>query len=95
MEAQRSIRMRIRVSSFASMMAMVEQGIGVGLMPEQVARSFYGNRRFRHIEISEDWAVRRFVLCHQPSAALSSAAKAVIDVLADLTEVNSQTAKPD
>ena len=97
-EAQRGIRMRIRVSSFASMMAMVEQGIGVGLMPEQVARSFYGNRRFRHVEISEDWAVRRFVLCHQPLAALSSAAQAVIDVLADVAEtveVNSQTAKPD
>ncbi len=91
-EAQRSIRMRIRVSSFASMMAMVEQGIGIGLMPEQVARSFYGNRRFRRVAIAEDWAARRFVLCHQPAAALSSAARAVIDVLA---EVNSQTAKPD
>lgn len=81
-EAHRSIRMRIRVSSFASMMAMIEQGIGVGLMPEQVATSFSGNRRFRRVAIAEDWAVRRFVLCHQPPAALSSAAQAVIDVLA-------------
>lgn len=90
-EAQRSIRMRIRVSSFASMMAMVEQGIGIGLMPEQVARSFRGNQRFRRVAIDEDWAVRRFVLCHQSAPALSSAAQAVVEVLA---EVNSRTAKP-
>lgn len=90
-EAHRNIRMRIRVSSFASMMAMVEQGIGIGLMPEHVARSFYGSRRFRSVAIEQDWAVRRFVLCHQPAPALSSAAQAVVEVLA---EVNSQTAKP-
>ena len=81
-EAHRSIRMRIRVSSFASMMAMIEQGIGVGLMPEQVATSFSGNRRFRRVAIAADWAVRRFVLCHQAGPALSSAAQAVVEVLA-------------
>ncbi len=95
-DAQRGIRMRIRVSSFASMMAMVEQGIGIGLMPERVARSFYGNRRFRRVAIDEDWAARRFVLCHQPAAALSSAARAVIEVLADFDATeDSRTAKPD
>jgi DNA-binding transcriptional LysR family regulator len=90
--AQRSLRIRIRVSSFASMMAMVEQGIGIGVMPERVARSFRGHPRFRRLAIAEDWAVRRFVLCHQPAPALSSAARAYVEVL---TAVNSRTAKPD
>ena len=81
-EAHRSIRMRIRVSSFASMMAMIDKGIGIGLMPEQVATSFSGNRRFRRVAIAADWAVRRFVLCHQAGPALSSAAQAVVEVLA-------------
>ncbi len=81
-EAHRSIRMRIRVSSFASMMAMIEQGIGVGLMPEQVATSFSGNRRVsprRHRR-----GLGRAPLRAVPPAtgALSSAAQAVVDVLA-------------
>lgn len=92
-EASRTIRMRIRVSSFASMMAMIEQGIGIGLMPEQVAKSFYGSRHFARVPIAEDWALRRFVLCHQAAPALSSAALAVIGVLAG-NGVNSQSAKP-
>ena len=83
MEAHLPIRMRIRVRSFASMAAMVDQGLGLGLMPEAVATTLAAGKRYRHVRIAEDWAVRRFVLCHQLDGALSSAAMAVVDVLRD------------
>jgi DNA-binding transcriptional LysR family regulator len=81
-DANLFIRMRILVSSFASMMAMIEQNIGIGLMPDAVAESFAGNRRFSRLHIDDDWAARAFVLCHQPSHSLSSAARSVIELLA-------------
>jgi DNA-binding transcriptional LysR family regulator len=81
-EANLSIRMRILVSSFASMMAMIEQNIGIGLMPDAVAESFAGNRLFSRLRIDDDWAVRAFILCHQPLHSLSSAARGVIELLA-------------
>ncbi|MGO4325979.1 LysR family transcriptional regulator [Cupriavidus sp. M-11] len=100
--ASRPLRMRIRVGSFDSMIAMIAGEIGIGIMPAHVATMFARGKTFRHIAIDEAWACRRFVLCHQPHAELSSAARALIPVLtagsaaassADSPNVNAATAK--
>lgn len=80
-EAQHSLRMRIHVGSFDSMTAMIAQGIGIGLMPQAVAQSFAGGKAFRRLRIDDDWAARRFTLCHQPAASMSSAAMTVAAML--------------
>jgi len=91
-EASCALHMPIRVRSFESMAAMIAQGIGIGVMPQAVARGFAGGKSFCRLAIDGDWATRRFVLCHQPEQAMSSAALTVVQALAG---VNSPTANPD
>ena len=58
------------------------QGLGIGVMPQAVARSVAGGARFARVPIEGDWARRQFVLCHRPLGALSRAAQSLIGVLA-------------
>ena len=81
-EVSCALHMPIRVRSFESMTAMIAQGLGIGVMPQAVAKAFAGGKPFCRLPIEGDWAARRFLLCHQPVAALSSAAQAVIKALA-------------
>jgi len=81
-QARRPLRMRIRVSSFDSMAAMVREGVGVGVMPHAVARSIAGGKVFRRIRIDGDWPQRQLMLCHQADAAMSRAALATVAVMA-------------
>ena len=90
-EVNYSLHMPIRVRSFESMTAMIAEGIGIGVMPKAVARAFAAGRRFCRLDIDGDWAARRFVLCHQPALAMSSAALTVVQALSG---VISQTANP-
>jgi DNA-binding transcriptional LysR family regulator len=76
--AEKPLKMRIRVGSFDSMAAMIASGIGVGLMPEAVAKLIASAPHFHHLPIGDDWAARRFVLCHQPRQSLALAADSVI-----------------
>ncbi len=87
--------MRVRVGSFDSMIAMIAGQIGIGIMPASVAAMFARGKAFRHLAIDETWACRRFVLCHQPQTELSSAARALIPLLAgvDSPNVNAGTPK--
>jgi DNA-binding transcriptional LysR family regulator len=88
-EANRVLRMPIRVGSFDSMAAMIAQGIGIGVMPEAVAASIAGGPAFCRLPIDGDWARRRFVLCRPAAGALPSAAQSVVNVL-----LESQSANP-
>lgn len=91
-ESRRTLHMRIMVRSFHSMAAMIAEEIGIGLMPTAVAALLAGGEQFRSIPIDGDWATRRFVLCHQPDQALSSAAKSLA---AALSAAVSQNTNPD
>ena len=88
LDANRVLRMPIRVGSFDSMAAMIAQGIGIGVMPEQVAAMIAGGPAFARLPIDGDWAQRRFVLCHPAAGALPSAAQAVVQVLLESQSAN-------
>lgn len=80
-EAGRVLRMRMRVGSFDSVAALVAQNLGVGVMPEAIAREVALGGRLARVALPWPWAQRRFVLCHRPHGVLTSAAGAVLEVL--------------
>ncbi|NIF72293.1 LysR family transcriptional regulator [Burkholderia sp. Ap-962] len=80
--ADRALRMRIRVGSFDSMTAMIAARVGIGVMPEGVARVLAAGPRFRILPVEGEWAARQFLLCHRPVDSLSSSTLAVLDILA-------------
>lgn len=89
----RVLRLRMRVSGFDSIARLVAQGLGIGVMPQLVARAVAGSRRHRCVPIDGDWVTREFVLCHRPLDALSGAARQVIQVLADTRDANAASSK--
>ncbi|WP_231502440.1 LysR family transcriptional regulator [Herbaspirillum sp. RV1423] len=91
-EMNRMLHMRIMVRSFHSMAAMIAEDIGIGLMPAAVAALLAGGEQFRRIPIEGEWATRRFVICHQPEQAMSSAATSLVQALSGPV---SQNANPD
>jgi len=72
----------MRVNGFDSISGLVAQGLGIGVMPQLVARSVAGGSRFVRVVIAGNWAHRQFVLCHRAAASLSRAAHSVVQVLA-------------
>ncbi|MEO7400265.1 MAG: LysR family transcriptional regulator [Polaromonas sp.] len=92
-EAGRVLHMRMRVGGYDSMAALIAQDAGIGVMPLEVARSVAGGARFSHVPIHGEWALRCFVLCHQPNAILSLAAKSVVQILTDTQTANPASAK--
>jgi DNA-binding transcriptional LysR family regulator len=80
-EASQVLHLRILVRSFHSMAAMIAEEMGIGLMPQAVAALLASGERFRLIPIDGAWASRRFVICHQPTDAMSSSGLAVVQTL--------------
>lgn len=81
-ELQRTVQMRIRVDSFDSMAAMIEAGVGVGVMPQAVAERIAGDARFARVAVDAPWAQRSFMLCEQPQGTLPAVAQGISRVLA-------------
>lgn len=49
-------------SGFDTMLALVRHGLGVGLMPPEVLRSFHPEQALGSAELEGDWHLRRYVL---------------------------------
>lgn len=81
-EIQRSVHMRIRVDSFDSMAAMIEAGVGIGVMPQAVAERIAGDHRFARLAPDAPWRERSFMLCEQPAGTLPPVAQGISRVLA-------------
>jgi DNA-binding transcriptional LysR family regulator len=80
----------IRVNSFDSMLAMIRSGMGIGLVPKDVAALFANREYFHQVAIDGAWARRSFRICHQPSELMPYAAATCVAFLSGL---HSQNAK--
>lgn len=88
--AQRAFQSRGRqftnnflVAGFDTMLALVRHGLGVGLMPPDVLRSFHPERALGSVELQGDWHHRSYVLsCVEGHAQAQS--EALRNVVAEL-----------
>jgi DNA-binding transcriptional LysR family regulator len=79
--ARRAWRLRIRVSGFDALCMMVSSGLGVGILPESVARRNAEAIGFRICELRDAWAERRFMICVRSRAALTAPALRLLEHL--------------
>lgn len=84
-ELERTVRMRIQVTSYEALCLMVETGLGVGFLPEAVARRYLGTLDIVQIGLDEAWAERELKLCVRARAALPVAARLLLDHLRQQT----------
>lgn len=80
-ELGRALRLRIQVSSYDAMCLMVAADLGLGVMPRRSAELFLASLKIRCVKLDETWARRQLVLCVRDLAALSPAARLLVEHL--------------
>lgn len=60
---ERSLRLRMQAGSFEALCVMIGCGLGVGVMPQAIARRNAGELRLRLVDLQEPWARREFWIC--------------------------------
>jgi DNA-binding transcriptional LysR family regulator len=75
------LKVRIQVGNFEALCRMVEENVGVGIVPESVARRHEKNMRIRIVDLSDDWAVRNLKVCVRDLQMLPSFARELVDLL--------------
>ena len=81
--AERSLSLRIQVTSFDALCMMISCGLGVGVLPEAVARRNAEHLGIQIVTLTDAWAHREFKICVRSSESLPVAARLLVKHLQD------------
>ncbi len=81
-EAGRPMRVRVEVRSFEVMCTMVGQGVGYGILPEQVVRHLAKALGLAVVRLAEPWAKRSHAICVRAREEMALPAVRLIEYLA-------------
>jgi DNA-binding transcriptional LysR family regulator len=65
-----TLQVRVRVGGFEALCRMVEEGIGVGIVPQAAADRCAASMRFHRAALAEAWATRHLLACVRPDETL-------------------------
>ena len=85
-EANRTLNLRVHVTSFDAACAMVAAGLGVSIVPRAATTAYIRSLSLASVPLSDPWAQRQLFLCVRTNAPLHSAAKLLYDHLLALQE---------
>jgi len=83
----RQPKLRVRVNSFESVGRMVEQGVGISIIPDIAAHRCRKSMALGILKLTDRWAVRQIVICCRRYAELPVHAQRLIDHLTKPAEV--------
>ncbi|WP_019936590.1 LysR family transcriptional regulator [Bordetella sp. FB-8] len=78
----RAIKYRAVVSTFDASLRCVRAGLGLAIVPGEVAEPFVPAFGLRVVPLSDEWARRRFAVCFRDPGSLSPAARLFVEHLA-------------
>jgi DNA-binding transcriptional LysR family regulator len=87
METGSPIRLRIQVRSFDGMCRMIEENLGIGILPVMAIEHQLMSGNLRAIPLAEEWAERRLFLCVRELAALPVSARQLVQHLSAAVEM--------
>jgi DNA-binding transcriptional LysR family regulator len=76
-----NLNIRARVTGFEAVCRMVENGAGVGIVPEASARRCRRSMSIHVVRLSDPWAKRRLAICVRRLSALSAGARRLVEHL--------------
>jgi DNA-binding transcriptional LysR family regulator len=76
--AGHALALRVRVSSFDAIARMVEEGVGVAVVPETAARRCAQSMAITMVRLSDAWSLRQLTLCVRRGDALSPQAQQLV-----------------
>lgn len=80
--AGRPLKLRVRLGGFDAVCRMVEQGVGLAVVPETAARRCRRSMAIRAVPLSDPWALRRLSICVRRLDALPAHARRLVEHLA-------------
>ena len=81
--AERSLSLRLQVTSFDALCMMISCGLGVGVVPEAVARRNAEQFDLHLIQLTDTWAHREFKICVRSSESLPVTARLLVNHFED------------
>jgi DNA-binding transcriptional LysR family regulator len=79
--ADAALAYRAIVSTFDAALRVVAAGLGISVIPAQVGQRYAPMLGIRVVPLSEDWALRRFVVCYRDFDSLQPAAQRMVEYL--------------
>lgn len=76
--AGRPLKFRVRLRGFDAVCRMVEQGVGLGVVPETAARRCQRSMAIRTVGLTDRWALRQLTLCMRRFDELPAHAQALV-----------------
>lgn len=70
LRAGKPLRLRVRLRSFDAICRMIEQDVGVGIMPEAAAQRCRRSMAIAIVPLTDSWALRQLVICTRRFDAL-------------------------
>jgi len=80
-ECDKGWRCRMQVHTYDALAAMVQAGLGIGMLPEKMAHLFAKAMNVRVVELDEPWTQRNHAIVIRSYDALQAASKRLIDHL--------------
>ena len=77
------LRLRMQLKGFDVVARMIQAGLGIGVLPEAVARNFARSMKLRLVPLTDAWAQRRMWICVKDYAGLPASARQLVDHLAN------------
>jgi DNA-binding transcriptional LysR family regulator len=81
LDAQRTLRLRIQVTSYDALARMVEAGLGIGVMPKAVAVPLSRSLDVAVLRLTDAWAKRQLSICVRSYESLPVAARLLVESL--------------
>ena len=78
----RTIKLRIHVTGLDAMCRMIDNGLGVGVMPQRAFELMRGVGKLESITLLDNWAMRRIQLVARDFSSLPVSARLLVDHLA-------------
>lgn len=80
-ELDKAWRCRMQVHTYDALAAMVQAGLGIGMLPLKMAQLYARAMNIRVVELDEPWAERRHAIVIRSYDALQAAGKRLVDHL--------------
>lgn len=77
----KGLRLRVQVRGFDVVCRMVQSGMGIGLLPFQAASLFSSGMGLTARVLSDDWAVRRMLVCVKKDRSVNVLLDRLVDAL--------------
>ncbi|MDO9023241.1 LysR substrate-binding domain-containing protein [Zwartia sp.] len=84
-------RFRVEVGSFEAVCRMIEAGVGIGVVPELVAKRYAQRLNIKLVRLSDDWSERKLQICVRNLEQLPSFARDLVNMLIEDVTTSSST----